>query len=71
MSTLNTSRIGSGFRNSASGLVAVFATLFGLLLVTFVIGRAMPVDPSSPSSAIGPHRMWSRGCVLNSGSISR
>ncbi|BBQ02432.1 peptide ABC transporter permease (plasmid) [Burkholderia sp. SFA1] len=45
MSTLNTSRIGSGFRNSASGLVAVFATLFGLLLVTFVIGRAMPVDP--------------------------
>jgi peptide/nickel transport system permease protein len=32
-------------RASVSGLMAMLATLFGLVLVTFVIGRAMPVDP--------------------------
>jgi hypothetical protein len=32
-------------RTSVSALSAIFATLFGLVLVTFVIGRAMPIDP--------------------------
>lgn len=32
-------------RASASGLATVAATIFGLVLVTFLIGRAMPVDP--------------------------
>ncbi len=32
-------------RRSASILVAVTLTFFGLLLVTFLIGRVMPIDP--------------------------
>lgn len=45
MITLKAPLLGLRFKASASNLVAVAATLFGLLLVTFVIGRAMPVDP--------------------------
>lgn len=30
---------------TASGLAGILVTLFGLILVTFIIGRAMPVDP--------------------------
>jgi peptide/nickel transport system permease protein len=29
----------------ASGVAGILATLFGLVLVTFLIGRAMPIDP--------------------------
>src|ERR1700722_10860413 len=32
-------------RACASSLTGMLVTLFGLLLVTFVIGRAMPIDP--------------------------
>jgi peptide/nickel transport system permease protein len=45
MSTINMGPLGPRIRRSASGLSAILATLFGLVLVTFVIGRAMPVDP--------------------------
>ena len=33
------------FRASLTGLSSVAITLFGLVLVTFLIGRAMPIDP--------------------------
>lgn len=33
------------FRASLTGIGSVGITLFGLILVTFVIGRAMPIDP--------------------------
>jgi len=39
------SPLGPRVRASVSGISAVFATLLGLILVTFLIGRAMPVDP--------------------------
>ena len=29
----------------ASGLASIPLTLFGLILVTFLIGRVMPIDP--------------------------
>ena len=37
--------IPSRLRPALSGLASVPTTLFGLILVTFLIGRAMPIDP--------------------------
>ena len=45
MSTLNLGHLRLRIRTSATGLSAMVATFLGLVLVTFVIGRAMPVDP--------------------------
>ncbi|GAB7539068.1 ABC transporter permease [Burkholderia sp. 3C] len=45
MSTLKTGPLGLRLRTSVSAASAIAATLFGLVLVTFLIGRAMPVDP--------------------------
>ncbi len=36
---------GAGARAVLSGLASVPVTLFGLILVTFLIGRTMPIDP--------------------------
>ena len=45
MSTLRTGPLASRVHTSVSALLAIVATFFGLVLVTFVIGRAMPLDP--------------------------
>jgi len=41
------------FRASLTGLSSVAITLFGLILVTFLIGRAMPIDPTL--AIVGDH----------------
>jgi peptide/nickel transport system permease protein len=45
MNTLKTGLFRLRIRTSTSALSAIVATFFGLVLVTFVIGRAMPLDP--------------------------
>jgi len=38
-------RVSARIRGSASGLGAILVTVLGLAIVTFVIGRQMPIDP--------------------------
>lgn len=44
-STTDAGRSPARFSASISGVTSVAITLFGLILVTFLIGRAMPIDP--------------------------
>ena len=44
-STTDAGRSPARFSASLTGVSSVAITLFGLILVTFLIGRAMPIDP--------------------------